>query len=78
MNNTNQLPTASTSSIANRKPSFKFESNILNKVQFMNSNKTNEQKNNHSHSVRQTASPLKSLNEVTIPSQSLLKQQTIA
>ncbi len=75
MNNTNQLPTASTSSIANRKPSFKFESNILNKVQFMNSNKTNEQKNNHSHSVRQTASPLKSLNEVTIPSQSLLKQQ---
>lgn len=75
MNSSSQLPTASTSSIANRKPSFKFESNILNKVQFMNSNKMNEQNNNNSYSGKQTTSPLKSLNEVIIPSQSLLLKQ---
>lgn len=49
--------TASSSSITNRKPSFKFESNILNKVQFMNMKKTTD-------STNQT--PLKSLNESTV------------
>lgn len=78
MNSSSQLPTASTSSIANRKPSFKFESNILNKVQFMNSNKINEQTNSVTHSAKPTSSsssPLKSLNEVMVPSHLLLQHQ---
>jgi len=62
----NNNTTVCSTSMANRKPSFKFESNILNKVQFMNMNKTEKNLNESSSHLQDNLKSIKRQQSLSI------------